>query len=214
MKLRNAASRIRRKNEEWDRKFVQFVERHMDLFLAVAALGLVVWAIVTPHIWYVPAIVAVGAVSFFAGFIESLVVAALITGMSVGDSLTSGRGIEVSSTMMQVFGDGCVAWLGYRHHEQQRVQKERAEKSRHADSVIPWAVTNEVRTTLAAIRFLLFPLHEDEPQESAGQPIRIAADELQRLENLFSDIERSQQPPQATVPERQTSDFGGSTGKT
>ena len=167
----------------------------MDLLLAVTAAVLVMAAVVMGDPYYVAAICLVGAVSFFAGFIESLGAAALLAGWAAFRMVASRHGMGLSGVMMQVFGYGCVAWLGYRHREQQRIQRERSERQAHADSVIPWVVTNEVRNSLAAIRFLLFPLHDGPEPADERQPLRQVTDELQRLENLFSDIERSNQEP-------------------
>ncbi|MCL6445925.1 MAG: hypothetical protein K6T83_21190, partial [Alicyclobacillus sp.] len=51
---------------------------------------------------------------------------------------------------------------------------------------VPWAVVNDIRTSLAAIRFLLFPLHTDEKDPA----LQKATMELSRLERIFSQMER------------------------
>ncbi len=187
MSLREFAARVRERNAELDQRFVDFLQRHMDLVLAVGVLGLVIWAGATDRPTYVLEIAVVGAVSFYAGFVESLGLGALLLGWGVVQRTMGSPGLDISSGMMQVFGYGCVAWLGFRHREQQRREKERSStRLSHADSVIPWAVANEVRTSLAAVRFLLFPLDEQETPRS----IRQVTDELKRLEEIFSEIER------------------------
>ena len=187
MSLREFAARMRERNAELDQRFVDFLQRHMDLVLAVGVLGLVIWAGATDRPAYVLEIAVVGAVSFYAGFVESLGLGALLIGWGVVDRAMGNPGFDISSGMMQVFGYGCVAWLGFRHREQQRREKERVKtRLSHADSVIPWAVANEVRTSLAAVRFLLFPLDEQETPRS----IRQVTEELKRLEEIFSEIER------------------------
>lgn len=187
MSLREFAARMRERNAELDGRFVDFLQRHMDLVLAIGALGLVFWGAATNHPGYMVEIAVVGAVSFFAGFVESLGLAALLMVWGWIRYAMGYPGLDISSEMMQLFGYGCVAWLGFRHREQQRRQKERENpRLPHADSVIPWAVANEVRTSLAAVRFLLFPLDEQESPRS----IRQVTDELKRLEEIFSEIER------------------------
>lgn len=187
MSLRELAARVRERNAELDQRFVDFLQRHMDLVLAVGVLGLVIWAGATNRPGYVLEIAIVGAVSFYAGFVESLGLGLLLIGWGMFERAVGIPGLDISSGMMQVVGYGCVAWLGFRHREQQRREKERVHTRRsHADSVIPWAVANEVRTSLAAVRFLLFPLDEQETPRS----IRQATDELRRLEEIFSEIER------------------------
>ncbi len=197
MSLRDISARIRERNAEMDQRFVNFLQRHMDLVLAVGALGLVVWAAATNHPTYMVEIAVVGAVSFFAGFVESLGLALVLIAWGLIQSALDHAGFNISSGMMQIFGYGCVAWLGFRHREQQRRQKQRVNSSLpHADSVIPWAVANEVRTSLAALRFLLFPLDEQETPRS----IRQVTDELKRLEDIFSEIERQEADRRETEP--------------
>lgn len=186
---------VKETNAQLDRQFVHFIERHSDLFIALATSILLVWALVAGQLLYVAAILVVGAVSFFVGFIESVTVALLVIGGIALRQLPLAQGLDVSSLMMEAFGFGCVSWLGYRHREEQRLQKERAKTPPHAASVIPWVVTNEVRTSLAAVRFLLFPFQESKPTGELTMttlPIAKAADELQRIENLFLEYERAQ----------------------
>lgn len=187
MSLREFAARIRERNAELDQRFVDFLQRHMDLVLAVGVLGLVIWAGATDRPAYMLEIAIVGAVSFYAGFVEALGLGAILIGWGIAERVMGSPGLDISSGMIQVVGYGCVAWLGFRHREQQGREKERIHsRLLHADSVIPWAVANEVRTSLAAVRFLLFPLDEQETPRS----IRQVTDELKRLEEIFSEIER------------------------
>lgn len=182
-------------NAEVDRKFVHVIKHHSDLFIAIAASILVGWAIVTAHPLYVAAVLVVGAISFFVGFIESVVVGLLLIGGIALFHWPISEGLDVSGLMMEAFGFGCVAWLGYRHREEQRQQKERAKFPASVDCVIPWVVANEVRTSLAAVRFLLFPFYASNPTEELAQTtssIVQATDELQRIENLFLKYERIQ----------------------
>jgi hypothetical protein len=190
-------------SESLDRRLVLLISEHIDLLLAVTAWGIALWAVFTGHFEYVPALAAAGAVSFFVGFIPSLTISAVMEALFLIGQIRQHHSWQAAITMVEIFGYGCVAWLGFRHREQQRLQKEMAMKSSHDDSVMPWAVTNEVRTSLAAIRFLLFPLHAVEMKdEAANAPLRQATEELQRLEQLFSEMEKSNKtdtdPPQNT----------------
>lgn len=176
-----------------DRRFVGFIAEHIDLLLAVTAWGVALWSVFTGEAIYVLALAAVGAVSFFVGFIPSLGVSALIELIFVIDRIRGNHWLGTAVLMVEAFGYGCVAWLGFRHREQQRLQKEMVMSTVHNDSVMPWVVANEIRTSLAAIRFLLFPLHEVESKgDSTDESLRQATRELQRLEKIFTDMEKSQ----------------------
>jgi hypothetical protein len=181
--------------EHLDRAFVAYLERHLDLLLAILAAGLVLWAIATRHAGYVPEVCAVGAVSFFIGFLPSLGVALALTIWRVTHLILVVHAVDASSVMMEVFGYGCVAWLGFRHREAQRRQKEQRESvvAPVAGSVIPWAVANEIRSSLAAVRFLLFPLQTKAEKTEGERPIEQATAELSRLEALFNQLASSKQ---------------------
>lgn len=80
-----------------------------------------------------------------------------------------------------------MAWLGFQHQRQTTTTHQQQDNS-HSDQVVPWAVANDIRTSLAAIRFLLFPLHGDAKDSAVEQ----ATMELSRLEHIFSQIEREE----------------------
>lgn len=176
-------------NAHWDRMFADFIARHSELMVALSATVLVVWAMVTFHWVYVCAIILIGGVSFFVGFIESVVLAGAFLVFVV--SWTFPGRLDGSMRMMELFGLGGVAWLGFRHREAQRREKERLRRQVTLESVMPWAITNEIRTSLAAIRYLLFPYHQTGITGDSVASITEATDELQRLENLFYEYEQA-----------------------
>lgn len=55
------------------------------------------------------------------------------------------------------------------------------------NQVLPWKVINDVRTSLSAIRFLLFHIQN---KELSNEEIQDATTELYRLEKLFQDLEQ------------------------
>ncbi len=194
MKQIKAASTVQDQSVTLDRKFVAWISQHTELLLAVAVCIIAIWAILTSEFTYVPAIALVGAVSFFVGFTASLGVSGLLAAWFVFQNVRIHHAIDAATVMVEVFAYGCVAWLGYRHREQQRRQMEKALQSQqHTDSVVPWVVANEIRTSLAAIRFLLFPLHATPQDDTSGDSLRQATAELQRLEQIFSNIEKDEQ---------------------
>lgn len=178
------------KFERLDQAFVAYLTRHVDLLLAVLATGLVFWAIIEHHAGYVPEVCVIGAISFFIGFIPSLGCAAAFGGLHVALLLAGGHRVDLSALMMMALGYGCVAWLGFRHREAKRRETERRDAATVpvSGSVIPWAVANEIRSSLAAVRFLLFPLQTQAGQTEADQPIAQATAELSRLEALFNRL--------------------------
>lgn len=168
-----------------------WIAEHIELLLALTACGIALWGVFSGVYSYVPALALAGAVSFFVGFLASLCVSGLLESYVLFQPLRLHHAIDIAVVMVEVFGYGCVAWLGYRHREQQRRQKEMALKVQHGDSVLPWMVANEVRTSLAAIRFLLFPLnHSGGHVDASHDPLRQATDELQRLEQIFNNMEK------------------------
>ncbi|MCY0874821.1 MAG: hypothetical protein OWT28_00840 [Firmicutes bacterium] len=180
-------------NNNRDRLFVDFIARHSDLVMMLSAAILLVWAVVTSQWLYVGAVIVVGGFSFFLGFVESIVLAGAFLIYAVWSHLPSH--LDAATILMEVFGMGCVAWLGFRHREAQRQERERVRQETLVESVMPWAVTNEIRTSLAAIRYLLFPYSEKIGTGESIPSITKATDELQRIEKLFYEYEQARAVP-------------------
>lgn len=95
--------------------------------------------------------------------------------------------IVISQILIEFISNALIAWLGYGHKKQSLLQREKAANNSHVDPVVPWAVANEIRTSLAAVRYLLFPLEHD-----SNQAVHTATTELSRVEELFNELERKQ----------------------
>lgn len=170
-----------------DEQLMDYVRVHANLLRTVLMLGLCVWGIWQNHISVVAGIVITGALSYFVGIILSLIVGFSWSILTAITEPTIG-GI-VAALMINFVGFSCVAWLGYQHKETTELEQSReSSKSStrtHSDQVVPWVVANDVRTSLAAIRFLLFPIHQDKNMNE----LEIASRELSRLEQVFKEIE-------------------------
>ncbi|OFW78283.1 MAG: hypothetical protein A2201_03085 [Alicyclobacillus sp. RIFOXYA1_FULL_53_8] len=184
MKYANSAARLVRDCcAQSDRFIVNFLVSHANLITALATLGLAVWGLSLGHLFFFLGLIAIGALSYFFG---------MTLGLSVGVILGLTRLLHpvpdtplVTIVIVELVGYICIAWLGFRHKE----QKQRQRVHEHTDQVLPWAVANEVRTSLAAVRFLLFPLHD----ERTSDQLETVTRELSRLENIFSEIEGRQE---------------------
>ncbi len=167
---------------------IVYIRIHANLLRSILMLGLCIWGIWQHHVSIVEGIVITGAISYYASFLISLLIGVFWSIMSVTTEPTIGA--AVSALMIYVVGFSCVSWLGYQHretalwkHSREAIHEQTAHI--HHDQVVPWAVANDIRTSLAAIRFLLFPIHE----ERNATELEIASRELQRLEQVFKEIE-------------------------
>ncbi|OPG15148.1 hypothetical protein [Ferroacidibacillus organovorans] len=187
--------RARSAQDEWDYQFVTWVSRHVDFFLALTCTTELFYGIARSQYSLVISIVLVGAISFFVGLVESIAITLLMLLFVFFHSVLVYHTLNVPFLVAASAGWLCVSWLGFHHREEQKNQKKRLLSVEwghdQTASVLPWAVSNEIRTSLAAVRFLLFPLQSEEIIDDSARemPIAKATHELQRLENLFMDYE-------------------------
>lgn len=155
--------------------------------MAIVIAVLAVWGFTNHHPLFILGLAVSGALGYFAGLVIALV---LSVGLLVANifSLFGSQGFHMSIVMVETMGYIGISWLGYRHRVLKRIQQKLV-NSNKPNQIVPWAMVNEVRTSLAAIRFLLFPLHE----ENRSQELQQATSELSRLESLFQQMERNQQ---------------------
>ena len=178
-------SSLRTRLADMDGAVVQWIWSHMNLLTAIATLWICTWAVTNGKVEIVAGIFTVGALGYFLGLIVGasfglvFFVANLLSVPFNGDNMTA--------AMLGFVGYCVAAWLGYQHSEEKRMETERA-KQTHPDQVLPWDMVNEVRTSLAAVRYLLFPMHD-----SQDQKLDLATRELSRLESLFNEYERENQ---------------------
>ncbi len=169
-----------------DAALLKFVQGHANLFLACIALGLSVWEMFRHEYLLACGMVLTGAVGFFYGLLFGLCAAMPFLAHSVYLQIASSH-FSVASIGLQVLGFACIAWLGYRH-KSVIDQQSGPIQVRHDPQVLPWNTVNDVRTSLAAIRFLLFPLQCHAPK----QELLEVTNELSRLEDLFQEMEARQ----------------------
>lgn len=185
--IHNAVRLVHESFNRSDRQIVSFLITHSNLITALVTLGLAIWGLSVGHISFFVGLIIIGAISYFLG---------ITLGLSLGVLLSVWRlfnpdphTLWFATLLVELLGYISISWLGYRHKEQQQRQKVQEIASHHRDQVMSWAVANEIRTSLAAVRFLLFPLHD----ENTSHQLDTVTKELARLEELFSQMEKIQE---------------------
>jgi hypothetical protein len=184
MNIRQQMAKHRAWLAKLDTRLLGMVRKHSNLLTAVAALLVWIWAAWTNQGWVVLGIVLTGAISYWFGFLTAVAMSVVFVGL--GDFHPA---LTFPVVVTQAVGYLSVSWLGYRHKKEKILEEERMAQNSHPDQVLPWAVVNEIRTSLAAIRFLLFPIDDDKKTKE----LQKATLELSRLENLFHEIEKQDQ---------------------
>ncbi|QQE77792.1 hypothetical protein [Alicyclobacillus sp. SO9] len=186
--MRLRISRTGEKIRRTDALFVDAIQTRSSLLTALIVVTLCIWGSSTGHVWFVAGIMVVGALSYFFGIVIALLGGLAFTCIELFAAAIPH--MQASVIFMEITGYIMITWLGYRHKEQKELQQEHIQQQQfvsHSDQVIPWSVTNEVRTSLAAVRFLLFPLDTDEQKDAT---LEKATAELSRLEHLFNEMEQ------------------------
>jgi hypothetical protein len=159
-----------------------FARTHADLLMAILTMGLATWGLISGHMPFVLGMAVIGAIGYFVGLVVALCVGLVTLFLGI---FTMGTVHGVSSDILvQMVGCLSIARLGFRH---KTLKEARQLATTRPHEALPWAMVNEIRTSLAAIRFLLFPLHD----ERASQELQEATKELSRLEKLFHDLEQN-----------------------
>ncbi|MBX6352390.1 MAG: hypothetical protein IRZ10_03575 [Thermoflavifilum sp.] len=184
-------SRLAAKLNQADRQLSLFWRRRPMLAPAATLLTLVVWGGMEHDPLFVLTLAVVGALAYTTGLVVGFVASALGTVLLV--ALRWGHtGVQVEVAMANglVMGLGLLlsAWMGYHHRRVREMARKWSEAQttaalHHRPHVLPWAVANEIRTSLAAIRYLLFPVHGQADPEALQRATR----ELARLEALFDE---------------------------
>jgi hypothetical protein len=187
MSIQKQMAKHRARLAKLDERLLSIVWKHSNLLTAVAALLVWIWAVVTHQEWVALGIILTGAVSYWFGVLTAVAVSVVF--LAIGNFHPA---LSFPVLVAQTVGFLSASWLGYRHKEEKILEVERmaqSSQSSHPDQVLPWAVVNEIRTSLAAIRFLLFPIDDDKKTKE----LQKATLELSRLENLFHEIEKQDQ---------------------
>ncbi|MCL6454887.1 MAG: hypothetical protein K6T78_14870 [Alicyclobacillus sp.] len=168
------------------------ISRRRALLTFVMVCGLALWSLATGEPWFIAGLVVIGALAYGLSAVVALVCAAVLT--AVRAVWGFGGIASVTPALVELTGYLLVAHLGFRHRLEAVALSGRRGSvlptlpADHRDRVLPWHVANEVRTSLAAVRFLLFPVQSG-PGDSA---VKQAVNELERLEGLFEEMEKPQ----------------------
>lgn len=169
----------------FDHAVVNTMDQHTNLMTAIIVVGLCGWGIATQHIWFVIFVIMIGAAGYYLGATIALTVSfalALWSTHSGGQSFD----LTITTAVFEFTGYSLIARLGVRHrHERAALQRTKLKALSHRDQVMSWQVSNHVRTSLAAVRFLLFPLQDQENQQALEQAVQ----ELARLESIFQSMD-------------------------
>lgn len=176
------------KADDMDRRVMMFVVRHINLVLAIGIACLAVWGGISNHPAYIFGLAFVGATAYFSGIISALCVTMLYQASNLAITHAQAFGassytFDITVILLQFIGYLAVAFLGFKHKTLREIQR----LALKGHQVVPWAVVNEVRTSLSAIRFLLFPLQNE---EKPNNEIEQATSELSRLERIFQELEQ------------------------
>lgn len=89
---------------------------------------------------------------------------------------------SITLLLINLIGFCCAAWIGFSIKKSENF-------SAYTDSyqIIPWTVFNDTRTSLAAMRYLLFSIN----QKQKITELERAYNELSRLEKMFKGIEEN-----------------------
>jgi hypothetical protein len=203
--LRIAVRRLTVGVRQLDRRIAQFWKRRPMLAPALTLLALVVWGGLHRELLFVTGMAAVGALSYSLGLTLGFSTSAIGTVVLFAvDRHDMGPAADAfASAVIQGLGFTLSAWMGYHHRRVQIAERRRTQpKSQHRPHVLPWAVANEIRTSLAAIRYLLFPV-QGNPDSAALQR---ATNELARLEALFDEWDPDRIQRQSASPPAEHND--------
>ncbi len=167
-----------------DKKTVKWLKRHSHLVTALLALGILLWI---HHLWYIVSVIVIGGISYFFGLSVAFVVS--LASVAINLLYTHEPNYILTMEPAKLASYVCVAWLGFHHRQQKRFQKHQSQQAtfqQHPDQVVPWSVANEIRTSLASVRYLLFPIQESHKLRE----VDVLTDELARLEKMFEQIEK------------------------
>lgn len=181
-----AFARLLRRLAILDQQVVRAMDLHTNLMTALIVVGLCSWGLVTGHFWFVILLVCTGAAGYYLGATIALILSVLgVAGLSISSGY-HGFNLTLTTALFEWVGLLLVARLGVRHSQQREVlATQSAMPPSHRDQVMPWHVSNNVRTSLAAVRFLLFPVEDERNRQALEQAVA----ELARLEQLFEAIE-------------------------
>lgn len=182
-----------------DRGVIQTMDQHTNLMTAIIVAGLCGWGIVTSHLWFVLLVVVIGAAGYYLGATIALS-ASVIAAVALNLTTAHGFDLTITTALFEWVGYLLVARLGVRHRQERLVLLEQESRpASHNDQVMPWHVSNNVRTSLAAVRFLLFPVED----EQNHQALEKAVEELARIESIFESMDEEKEshtqarPPKA-----------------
>ncbi len=170
-----------------DQRVIRVMDLHTNLMTAVIVLGLCSWGLVTGHFWFVILLICTGAAGYYFGATIALAMSVIcVLGLTVHAGY-HGFNLTLTTALFEWVGLLLVARLGVQHRQERAALARQSDvPPSHRDHVLPWHVTNNVRTSLAAVRFLLFPVQDDRNR----QALETAVAELARLEQLFEMIEK------------------------
>ncbi|WP_026976164.1 hypothetical protein [Alicyclobacillus contaminans] len=175
-----------RRLAKWDRHLIQWTKNHTNLLLLLVNLIILIWTCFVGMGEYLLGMVVIGALGYFAGLTVSISAVPIAAAVDV---LWLHHTHAASGTIMvELVGYVNIAWLGYRHQRLKQTQQ-RAITEAYPDQVMSWNAVNEIRSSLAAIRFLLFPLHSE---HANNKELQQATNELSRLEKMFQEMEHQQ----------------------
>lgn len=181
MKWEQLHRTVRALNDHLNLGTLTWVHQKRIFLLAIGCFALAVWGVFSNHFTFTFGLVVIGGIGYFTGIFAALVASTiLLLSNLVWISHTT---FSIAIALLELVGYAVISWLGQSHRQIKKLHS----NERKPNQMLPWAVVNEVRTSLSAIRFLLFPI---ENQQHDAQNLKRATDELSRLEQMFKDLEK------------------------
>ncbi len=174
--------KVSERSKQFDSSVRNFLQSHANLIVALVIVGI----LIRLHtIWLLGGLVITGVLGYFAGISIGLMSSFVLSG--IGFYLWITHGLPDSShVVLDTISYWCNVWLACQYRREKKVQQ-----NGHHDQVMSWAVANEIRNSLAAIRFVLFPIQENASDTNID---RVTA-EIVKIERYFEEIESQNSRP-------------------
>ncbi|SHL11514.1 hypothetical protein [Alicyclobacillus tolerans] len=175
--------------QRMENQLLDTAARYLNLLLAFVAIVFAIYGVWAGFPWFALRLAIIGALSYFLSFLPGLLLG-LITCIIWMEQHSALYPFDVLSAFGIVQGIGTIniCWLGYRHALEKRQYMQPHQPKSHQitknERIVSWQILNDLRSSLAAVRFLLFPGGTNITQRNLDD----AMEELARLEQLVGKI--------------------------
>ena len=184
MRKKKTLHKVIKEKKQFDSRVGSFLQSHTSLIVVLIIVGI----LLRLHtIWFLAGLVITGVFGYFAGISIGLASSFVLSGLGFYYWIRHGCP-ESSHVVLETISYWCNVWLACKHRKEKKVQQ-----NGHHDQIMSWAVANEIRNSLAAIRFVLFPIQENAPDSN----IERVTEEIVKIERFFEQIESQNYRPRS-----------------